>query len=280
MSGAPEKRQTVRELTAAGLSQRRACRLVGTSRSSYAYEPHPREAEAIVAAIKAVRRAKPRWGYKRVHARLRRDGLLVNRKRVERLWRELGYTLPARRPRKKLRSGERVPIAAAHPNHVWTYDFIFDATAGGRRLKILSVLDEFTREALALVPGRSLTSAHVKRVLAELFAQRGRPAVIRSDNGPEFVAFELTEWLADLGADTYHIEPGKPWQNAFGESFHNRLRDECLNCEEFWSFAHARVALETWRVEYNTEHLHSSLGYATPSEFAAKHNRAAVLNAV
>ena len=280
MSGAPEKRQTVRELSAAGLSQRRACRVVGTSRSSLAYEPRRRDEEAVVAAIKAVRRAKPRWGYKRVHARLRRDGLLVNRKRIERLWRELGHTLPARRSKKKRRSGETVPIAAEHPNHVWTYDFIFDATAGGRRLKILSVLDEFTREALALVCGRSLTAAHVKRVLAELFAERGRPAVIRSDNGPEFVAFELTEWLADLGSDTYHIEPGKPWQNAFGESFHNRLRDECLNCEEFWSFAHARIVLENWRVEYNTEHLHSSLGYATPAEFAARHSRAAVLSAV
>jgi transposase InsO family protein len=238
MSGAPEKRQTVRELSAAGLSQRRACRLVGTSRSSLAYAPRPRGQKAVVAAIKAMRRAKPRWGYKRVHARLRRDGLLVNRKRVERLWRELGYALPVRRPRKKRRSGDRVPITAAHPNHVWTYDFIFDATAGGRRLKILSVLDEFTREALALACGRSLTAAHVKRVLAELFASRGRPAVIRSDNGPEFVSFELTEWLADLGAGTYHIEPGKPWQNAYGESFHSRLRDECLNYQEFWSFAH------------------------------------------
>jgi putative transposase len=170
MSGALEKRQTVRELTAAGLSQRRACRVVGTSRSSVAYESHPRDEEAVVAAIKAVSRAKPRWGYKRVHAPLRRGGLLVNRKCVERLWRELGYTLPARRPRKKARSGQRVPIAAEHPNHVWTYDFIFDATAGGWRLKILSVLDEFTREALALVCGHSLTAAHVKRVLAERFA--------------------------------------------------------------------------------------------------------------
>ncbi len=160
---------------------------------------------------------------------------------------------------------------AEHANHVRTYDFIFDATAGGKRLKVLTVLDEFTRVSLAIVPGRSLTSAAVKGVLARLFARHGQPRVIRSDNGPEFIAFELTEWLADPGADTFHIEPGKPWQNAFGESFHNRLRDECLSCEEFWSVEHARAVLETWRCEYNTEHLHGSLGYATPAEFAAAH---------
>jgi len=122
---------------------------------------------------------------------------------------------------------------------------------------------------MAIVPGRSLTSATVKGVLTRLFARHGRPRVPRSDNGPEFIAFELTEWLADLGADTYHIDPGKPRQNGFGESFHARLRDECLSCEEFWSVEHARVVLEGWRGEYNTEHLHSSLAYTTPAEFAA-----------
>ena len=164
-----------------------------------------------------------------------------------------------------------MPLAAEHANHVWSYDFIFDATASGKRLKVLTVLDEFTRVALAIVPGRSLTSAAVKGVLARLFAGHGRPRVIRSDNGPEFIALKLTEWLADSGAETYHIEPGKPWQNSFGESFPARLRDECLSCEEFWSVEHARVVLEGWRVEYNTEHLHSSLGYATPAEYAAAH---------
>ena len=196
---------------------------------------------------------------------------------IERIWREQGLTQPLRRPKKKRRSGETVPVAAQHQNHVWTYDFIFDATAGGKRLKVLSVLYEFTRVALALVPGRSLTSAAVKGVLARLFARHGRPQVIRSDNGPEFIAFELTEWLEAQGAETNHIEPGKPWQNGFGESFHARLRDECLNCEEFWSVVHARVVLESWRIEYNTEHLHSSLDYATPAEFAAAQRRPAAL---
>lgn len=269
MSGAPAKRQAVRELIAAGLSEAAACRALQISRSSFRYRSRRPDETELVEAIKTIRERKRRWGYKRVHARLRRDGYAVNRKRIERIWREQGFTQPQRRPKKKRRSGETVPVAAEHANHVWTYDFIFDATAGGKRLKVLTVLDEFTRYCVAIVPGRSLTSATVKGVLARLFARHGRPRVLRSDNGPEFIAFELTEWLADLGADTYHIDPGKPWQNGYGESFHARLRDECLSCEEFWSVEHARVVLEGWRGEYNTEHLHSSLAYTTPAEFAA-----------
>lgn len=277
MSGAPAKRQAVRELTAAGLSENRACQTATISRSSYRYVSRRTDETELLEAIRAIRARKRRWGYKRVHKRLCKDGYAVNRKKIERLWKELGFTQPQRRPAKKRRSGDTVPVCAQHANHVWTYDFIFDATAAGKRLKVLSVLDEFTRVALALVPGRSLTSATVKGVLARLFACHGRPRVIRSDNGPEFIAFELVEWLEDLGAETYHIEPGKPWQNGYGESFHARLRDECLSCEEFWSVEHVRVVLESWRDEYNTEHLHSSLGYATPAEFAAAHKPAAAL---
>jgi transposase InsO family protein len=271
MSGAPEKRQAVRELTVAGVSARRACAILGTSRSWLSYEPAPRDDEALIAAIKKIRRKKKRWGYKRVHARLRREGFNVNRKRVERIWREEGFALPARRPRKKVRTGESLPVKAEYSNHVWTYDFVFDATAGGRTLKVLSVVDEFTRVALAVVPGRSMTASVVKKVLTGLFAEHGTPGVIRSDNGPEFIAAEIVDWLEELGVTTLHIEPGKPWQNGFGESFNSRLRDECLNQEEFWSLAHARVVIEAFRVEYNTEHLHSSLGYITPAEYAAKH---------
>ena len=277
MSGAPARRQAVRELMVAGLTEAAACRSARISRSSYRYLSRRPDETELVEAIKAIRARKRRWGYKRVHKRLCLDGYAVNRKRIERIWREQGFTQPLRRPKKKRRSGATVPVCAQHENHVWTYDFIFDATAGGRRLKVLSVLDEYTRVVLALVPGRSLTSAAVKGVLARLFARHGRPLVIRSDNGPEFIAFELTEWLEAQGAETHHIAPGKPWQNAFGESFHARLRDECLSCEEFWSVEHARVVLESWRHEYNTEHLHSSLGYQTPAEFAAAQRRPAVL---
>lgn len=276
MSGAPEKRQTVRELMAAGLSLTKACVVLKTSRSSLSYSPNLRDDDDLIARIKEIRRKKPRWGYKRVWARLRREGIAVNRKKVERLWRSLGFTLPARRPRKRKRTGSGVPTVALYPNHVWTYDFLFDATASGRTLKVLTVVDEFTRLALKILPGRSITSDTVKRVLSDLFTRYGLPKVLRSDNGPEFLAFELTEWLEGLGAKTINIAPGKPWQNAYGESFNARLRDECLNMEEFYSLKHAAEKMESWRKEYNEEHLHSSLGYLTPAEFAKQHRKKAV----
>ena len=268
MRGAPVRRRVVRALIERGMKVSHACETVAISRSSYAYTSKRSDDVELVERIREIRAKKPRWGYKRMHAKLCSEGFCVNHKKVERIWRECGFTLPARRKRKKLRTGDTVPLCAQRPNHVWTYDFMFDATHQGRRMKVLTVIDEFTREALAVVPARSLTAAAVKGVLARLFAARGRPERIRSDNGPEFVAFELTEWLADLGADTYHIEPGKPWQNAYGESFNNRVRDECLNLHEFWSIEHARVMLEAWRMEFNTEHPHSSLGYLTPAQFA------------
>ena len=168
-----------------------------------------------------------------------------------------------------MRTGAGVPVAAAYRNHVWTYDLVYDAVASGRTMKVLTVVDEFTRVALAVHGAYSITARTVKAVLAELFAAHGAPAVMRSDNGGEFIASEVVDWLEETGTDTFHIAPGKPWQNAFGESFNSRLRDECLNEHEFWSLAHARVLLERFRVEYNTEHLHSSLDYMTPEEYAA-----------
>ncbi len=269
MTGAPARRLVVRALMERGMSQTRSCEAVDISRSSFHYESRRCDDVELVERIKEIREKKPRWGYKRVCAKLRSEGFAVNHKRVERIWREHGFTLPARRKRKKVRTGETVPVTAVRPNHVWTYDFMFDATHQGRRMKVLTVIDEFTREALAVMPARSLTASSVKGVLAKLFTSRGRPERIRSDNGPEFIAFELTEWLEAQGATTHHIEPGKPWQNSFAESFNNRVRDECLNMNEFWSVEHARVVLEAWRIEFNTEHPHSSLGYKTPAQFAA-----------
>ena len=152
---------------------------------------------------------------------------------------------------------------------VWTYDIVYDATSSGRVFKVLTVVDEFTRIALAVYDECSITAGVVKRVLKGLFEEHGAPAVIRSDNGSEFVASEVVDWLEEIGTATFHIQPGKPWQNGLCESFNGHLRDECLNEEDFWSIAHARVLLERFRVEYNTEHLHSSLGYLTPVEFAA-----------
>lgn len=269
MSGAPEKRHTVRELAAAGVTVRRACWIVGTSRSWLAYEPRSSDDEALLVAIAEIRRRKRRWGYKRVHRQLRRQGLIVNRKRIERIWRENGLAVPVRKRRRKIRTGESVPVAAEYRNHVWTYDIVYDATAGGRVFKVLTVVDEYTRLALAVHGARSITAGVVKRVLKQLFEEHGAPAVIRSDNGGEFVAAEVVDWLEEVGTATFHIQPGKPWQNGFGESFNGRLRDECLNEEDFWSIAHARVLLERFRIEYNTEHLHSSLNYVTPAEYAA-----------
>jgi putative transposase len=178
--GTPARRQAVRALVEHGLPMTRACAAAGISRSSFRYESRRTDDVELLERIKEIREKKPRWGYKRVHAKLRKEGFPVNHKRVERIWRDYGFTLSARRRRKKIRTGKTVPEAACAPNHVWTYDFIFDATFGGRRMKVLSIIDEFTREALAIVPARSLTSSSVKGVLARLFADRGRPAVIRS----------------------------------------------------------------------------------------------------
>lgn len=272
MSGAPEKRHTVRVLTAAGISTRRACSLVGTSRSHLAYEAKPKDDDELLAAIGEIRRRKPRWGVRRTHRQLRRRGLLVNRKRIERLWREHGLAVPRRRHRRKIRTGAGVPVAAAYQGHVWTYDIVYDAVASGRTMKVLTVVDEFTRVALAVHGAHGVSARTVKDVLAGLFAAHGAPAVMRSDNGGEFIAAELVDWLEEKGTGTFHIAPGKPWQNGFGESFNSRLRDECLNEHEFWSLAHARVLLERFRTEYNTEHLHSSLGYMTPEEYAEAHS--------
>ena len=271
MSGAPEKRHTVRVLAAAGISTRRACILVGTSRSHLAYERKARDDDELLAAIAEIRRRKPRWGVRRTHRLLRRRGHVVNRKRIERIWREHGLAVRHRRRRRKVRTGAGVPVAAAYRNHVWTYDIVYDAVSSGRTLKVLTVVDEFTRVALATHGAFSITARTVKTVLGELFECHGAPAVMRSDNGGEFIASEVVDWLAETGTETFHIAPGKPWQNGFGESFNSRLRDECLNEHEFWNLKHARVLLERFRGEYNTEHLHSSLGYLTPEEYAAAH---------
>lgn len=271
MSGAPDKRHTVREMAAAGITIRRACWIVGTSRSHLDYEPSPKADDEILAAIAEIRRRKPRWGSRRIYRLLKRRGLVQNRKRIERIWRDHHLAVPARKRRREVRTGAGVPVSAQYRNHVWTYDIVYDATTSGRTFKTLTVVDEFTRYALAVHGARSITAGVVKRVLEQLFTEHGSPAVIRSDNGGEFIASEVVDWLSEIGCETFHIAPGKPWQNGFCESFNARLRDECLNEHEFWSIDHARVMLERFRVEYNTEHLHSSLGYLTPEEYAAMH---------
>jgi len=203
---------------------------------------------------------------------LRHEGFRVGRDRVHRLWRLHGLRVPRRTiRRRRLGTSENgvVRRRAEHIDHVWTYDFVSDQTADGRRLKILTVEDEFTRESLALEVGRSVTSREVIGVLDELFAVRGAPSFIRSDNGPEFIARRVRSWLERNAVGPLYIEPGAPWQNAFGESFNGKLRDGRLNLELFTSLAEARVVLEDFRLEYNHRRPHSSLGYQTPAAFVA-----------
>jgi putative transposase len=211
----------------------------------------------------------PRYGYRRIWVTLWREQP-ISPKRVYRVWREQGLCLPRRRPKKRRRAEGAVPCQATHPNHVWTYDFIHDACINGRKLKVLSVVDEFTRECLALATATSLPGREVIVVLQRLSAEHGAPEFIRSDNGPEFIAKSVKRWLATAGAQTIYIDPGSPWQNGFVESFHGKLRDECLNMEAFANLAEAKVIIEAWRHEYNSERPHSSLSYLTPLQFKAQ----------
>jgi transposase InsO family protein len=217
-------------------------------------------------------REHPRYGYRRIWALLRREGWRVNRKRVHRLWRREGLKVPKKQRKKRgLGSGQNACSRrrAEHPDHVWAWDFIHDRTEDGRPLKWLSIVDEYTRECLALVVDRSLTSEAVLDVLAELFRTRGVPRHIRSDNGPEFIARAIREWLGRVGVATLYVEPGSPWENGYAESFHSRLRDELLEREAFLNLAEAKAHAARWRREYNHQRPHSSLGYLTPAEFAA-----------
>jgi len=263
---APQRREAVRFLHNLKISQRRGCALVKIGWSSYRYVAHPRDDGPLAQRLREISQAYPRYGYRRAWALLVRTGELVNPKRVYRVWKQEGLLRPQprRKPRHKRRGA--VPLRAAYPNHVWTYDFMEDA-AGGRKLRLLTILDEFTRESLEIAVARSLPAQAVIEVLAGLFVARGTPAYVRSDNGPEFVALAVKEWLKGCGVQTHYIDPGSPWQNAYGESFNDKFRDECLNLEWFHSVAEARVVTSRWRQYYNEERPHSSLGYRTPAEF-------------
>jgi len=216
----------------------------------------------------------PRYGYRRVWALLRREGWEVNKKRVLRLWREQGLKVPKRKQHKSRRllgSGENGVSRrrAQHPVHVWSYDFAMDATEEGRRLKVMPVVDEYTRECLSLEGQRSIKACGVIDTLRRLFKERGEPDYIRPDNGPEFIAQALKEWLVVSGVKTLYIEPGSPWENAYSETFISRLRDELLERELFANLKEAQILLEDYRKHYNHNRPHGSLGYLTPAEFAA-----------
>jgi transposase InsO family protein len=226
----------------------------------------------LVAAMHELARKHPRYGYRRIQVMLEQEGFKAGRDRVHRLWRNHGLKVPRKR-RKRLRLGTAeggiVRHAATRIDHVWTYDFVKDQTIDGRSLKILTVVDEYTRESLAVEVGRRFTSRDVVKTLRELFELRGVPAHIRSDNGPEFIAHAVRDWLAMNQVGPLYIEPGAPWQNGVGESFNGKLRDECLDLELFTGLKEAKVVIGDYRLHYNHHRPHSSLDYRTPAAFAA-----------
>ena len=255
------------------ISERRACRALGVPRSTQRYIGTEREREEeLLLRVRALARENPRCGYRRIKALLVREGWSVNLKRVHRLWRREGLKVPQiQRKRRRLGQGENgcVRRRSERPDHVWSYDFIHDQTADGRGLKMLPIVDEYTRECLTIEVERHLTARDVVSTLEYLFEVRGEPEFIRSDNGPEFIAEAVRGWLAGRGAKTLYIAPGSPWENAYSETFNSRLRDEVLDRETFETLKEAKVILEDHRLDYNHRRPHSSLGYLTPAEFAA-----------
>ena len=246
---------------------------MGLSRSvaRYAARPARTDEAELVERLRKIARKKRRRGYRLAHRELRRQGWAVNHKRVHRLWRREKLSVPARKSRKRTRGiAPARSVTAQKPNAVWCLDFVEDRTLSGGKLRILCVSDEFTRQSLAIEVGRSFKSERVRSVLENLMQQRGVPAALRSDNGPEFVALALRGLCHRRGISASYIEPGKPWQNGFAESFMARLRDEFLDGEVFSSVLDAQVRLGLWRRYYNEERLHSSLDYQTPEEFAAR----------
>ena len=252
--------------TAHGLSERTACKLLGVERSSYRYEPRPDRNAELRSELLKLARQKPRYGYRRLHALLARKGQEVNVKRVYRLYVEEGLSVRRKKRRRLVRDRALEP-RLTRPNQEWAMDFIVDGLATGRMVRILSVVDAYTRECLALEADTSLSSGRVTRVLERLIAERGRPENVRSDNGPEFTSRRMIGWAEDFKVGLVHIQPGRPMQNGHVESFHGRLRDECLNVSWFRTLNDVRCTLDTWREEYNSERPHSSLDYRTPKEF-------------
>jgi putative transposase len=255
------------------VSERRACGVMDQPRSSQRYQARPRDGEKeLVSQMLELVKKHPRYGYRFVWALLREEGFKVNRKRVYRLWRQQGLKVPVKQHKKRRLGTSENGIMhhrATHPDHVWAWDFVHDRTEDGRPLKWLSIVDEFTRECLALEVRRSFKSGDVIDVLKELFLIRGTPEHIRSDNGPEFIAHAIGAWLGIAKVKTLYVAPGSPWENGYAESFHGRLRDELLDNELFTCLAEARMLSTQWRLEYNHRRPHSSLGYVAPAVFAS-----------
>jgi len=276
MVSVPARRQQVTYGRERGLSVRRACTLLSVARSSLNYQSRKAAKDGVVSERMKEHAAQyPRYGYRRIRIFLGRDGHFMSPGRAWRLWRSAGLQVPRKRPRKRVRTGRPRPLPPTGANQVWTYDFVFDRCANHQQLKCLTVTDEWTKEGLAIEVDGRIRSGRVIEVLSRLVSERGAPRYLRSDNGPEFIAHAVLKWAVEQGIGTALIDPGKPWQNGVNESFNGKFRDECLSLEWFRSRAEAKVVIEAWRKHYNAVRPHSSLGYLTPMEFAAKFRDAA-----
>jgi len=254
-------------MTELGLSERRACGLLEISASSLRYTAHREPVYGLRERLLELARERPRWGYRRLHVVLRREGYAVNHKRIHRLYRREGLMV-RRRWRKRIAAGMRVPLPVpSQANERWSLDFVSDQLSDGRVFRTLNIVDDFTRECLAIEVDTSLSGVRVARVLESLCVERGRPKTLVMDNGPELTSKALDAWAYANGIELHFIQPGKPVQNAFVESFNGRFRDECLNEHWFFSLNEARTVIEDWRIDYNEYRPHSSLGELTPEQF-------------
>ncbi len=254
------------------VSERRACKVIGQHRSVQRYQKKRRKLDQpLTERIIELASDYGRYGYRRITALLNQEGWGVNHKRVQRIWRMEGLKVPQKQPKRSrlwLNDGSCIRHRPTFKNHVWSYDFVHHRTHDGRSYRMLNIMDEFTRECLAIKVKRRINSFDVLETLADLFLLHGQPKFIRSDNGPEFIAERLRDWLSSLEVKTLFIEPGSPWENGYIESFNGRLRDELLNGEIFYTLNEAKVILESWRKEYNHVRPHSSLGYRVPVPLA------------
>ena len=252
-----------------GVSERRACRVLSQVRSTHRHRPVvPDDEPRLVARLIELATLYGRYGYRRITGLLRGEGWTVNHKRIERLWRREGLKVPQKQPKRGrlwLADGSCIRRRPEYRHHVWAYDFVANRTHDGRPLKILTIVEEYSRECLAIVVARWLRSIDVLETLAELFVTHGVPAHIRSDNGPEFTAELIRFWLEALQVQTLFIEPGSPWENGYVESFNGKLRDELLDREIFYTLTEAQILIERWRRQYNTVRPHSALGYRPPT---------------
>ena len=251
------------------MSERRVCEVIGQLRATQRYQAtEPDDEVGLTAAIIGYASRYGRYGYRRILALLRSDGWVVNHKRLERIWRQEGLKVPQKQPNRGrlwLTDGSCVRLRPRWPNHVWSYDFVMARTHDGKAFRMLTIIDEYTRECLAIEVSRRFDADAVLCRLTELFVSRRPPDYIRSDNGPEFTAKAVREWLSRVGVKTLYIEPGSPWENGYIESFNGKLRDELLNGEIFYTLKEAQVLIERWRQEYNTVRPHSALGYRPPA---------------